>query len=353
MGQYRTKLLALGGAAALVVVAAALAFAAGSRAASGNICSKPSTGNPLTGATCVTQLVEPHFVSSGNDALSVTKFLNQAGGGGATATHVVVAVNFPSPVTVKSIGLTVNGSPADMTGCTPILGPSGTMASSVSCPAGNIVGGGSAKLTVRFTTTTTMTLTGSAAYGEGPGNPSNPPNDFQVNYDTVNVLTDGSIVGAGCFDPGSIPQTITGAGTLQQTQLSGVGPNNSSLPCTFVDAGVKPGLSTMPGVTQVSFVEFPSFGSGFATVYMILTPIPTGFNLNKSPIFEDTSGTGSFSSFVSVPACDKNGFIVGPVGIPPVGNDSCVFARTSLGHGNGEIGIHVFLANPFDQTYKG
>jgi hypothetical protein len=103
-------------------------------------------------------------------------------------------------------------------------------------------------------------------------------------------------------------------------------------------------------------VEFPSFGSGFATVLMFLTPVPTSFNLNnatKSPIFEDTSGTGLFSTFVIVPACDKNGNIVGTVGIPPAGNDSCVFLRTSTGHGNGEIGIHVFLANPFDQTYKG
>jgi hypothetical protein len=199
-----------------------------------------------------------------------------------------------------------------------------------------------------------MKVIGEAAYGEGGGNPSNPPNDDQFNFDNLTV---GGTSGGGCFDipsEGTLTPPAAGSG-VQQTQITAGPTTDGSLPCTFLDAGVKPGLSTMPGVTQVSFVEFPSLGA-FATVYMILTPIPTGFNLNnasKSPIFEDTSGTGSFSSFVTVPACDKNGNIVGAIGIPPAGNDSCVFARTSLGKGNGEIGIHVFLANPFDQTYKG
>jgi len=56
---------------------------------------------------------------------------------------------------------------------------------------------------------------------------------------------------------------------------------------------------------------------------------------------------------------DKKGNIVGPTGNPVVGqqdpspvNDSCIFARTSLGKGSGEIGLHV-LANPFDQRFQG
>jgi hypothetical protein len=356
----RLKLLALGGAAALVVLAAVLAFATGSRAAGANICSQPSATSPTGRASCVTELVAPHFIfASTSHALSITKFHNEAVGG-ATATHVLLSVTFPDTTAVTIVGtpavfVAAPGSSTFNPFASTCTKTTDSQSHTVeSCTAGNIPGDGQAKMVVEFTGSSGGQLTGEAAYGEGGGNPSNPPNDDQVNFDN---LTLGGAANGGCFPSDQLPPSITGTGTLQQTQLSGVGANNISLPCTFIDAGVKavPDGFKGPGVTQISFVEFPSFGA-VATVYMILTPIPTGFNLNnasKSPIFEDTSGTGSFSSFVTVPACDKNGNIVGAIGIPPAGNDSCVFARTSLGKGNGEIGIHVFLANPFDQTYKG
>jgi hypothetical protein len=357
MRSHRMKLLALGGAVALVVLAAVLAFAAGSRAASGNICNSPTvSGSP---ASCVTELVAPHFISTSSDtALSVTKFHNEAGIGGATATHVMLTVTFPdltaaiTIVPTPAVFVAAPGS-STFTQITSTCTTSLTLPTTVSCSAGNIAGDGQAKMIVEFSGSGGGPLRGEAQYGEGGGNPSNPPNDDQVNFDNLTV---GGASSGGCFPiPSGGTQSVTGGNSGQQTQVT-VGPTtDGSLPCTFLDAGVKPGQSGMPGVTQVSFVEFPSLG-GFATVYMVLTPIPTGFNLNnasKSPIFEDTSGTGLFSSFVTVPACDRNGNIVGTIGIPPAGNDSCVFARTSLGHGNGEIGIHVFLASPFDQTYKG
>jgi hypothetical protein len=353
MRQQRTKFIGVS-VAVIAALAGVLAFAAGTRAASGNVCNTPTVnGGP---ASCVTQLVAPHFISTpGDKAISVTKFRNEAGIGGATATHVALAVTFPAATAVTVVGTPAVyvAAPGSSTftqiqsDCT----TSATLPTVVTCPVGNIAGAAQAKMIVEFTGSSGGQLKGEAQYGEGGGNPSNPPNDDQVNFDTLTV---GGTSSGGCFDiPTGGTQSVTGGNSTQQTQVVAGPKSDGTLPCTFLDGGVKPSLSTMPGVTQVSFVEFPDLGTGFATVYMILTPIPSAFNLNRSPIFEDTSGTGSFSSFITVPACDRNGNIIGTVGIPPAGNDSCIFARTSLGHGNGQIGIHVFLASPFDQTYKG
>src|SRR3954452_18174714 len=86
-------------AAAVVTVAASLAFATGGRAASPNICLRPSAVDTSTGrlmpASCVTELVAPHFVTAGADAISVTKFTNESSGG-ATATHTAVSATFPT-----------------------------------------------------------------------------------------------------------------------------------------------------------------------------------------------------------------------------------------------------------------
>jgi hypothetical protein len=354
--RYKTRaIVALCGAAALVAVAVSLAFASAGRAASTNICNSPSTGTPLSGASCVTELVAPHFISPGNDAFSVTKFVNESSNGGATATHLVLSVAFSSGVTVKSIQLAVNGVAAGTSLCT-------TSATSVSCPAGNLSGGGTAKLTVRFnvsstTTSSSISLTGSASYGEGGGNPSNPPNDFQVNYDT---LTISSAASGGCFDlTGTGTQTVTGATNAQSTSAT-VGAGAGSLPCTFADAGVKSSsFSALSGAhTQISFVEFPTFASGgYAIVRIFLTPIPSGFNLNNSPIFEDTNYAAPyFTTFITVPNCDKNGNIIGPVGTPPKGatnpspvNDSCIFNRSQK---TNEIDLHV-AGSPFDGSYQG
>src|SRR5205823_28962 len=155
MRPLSVKGFGLSGVTGAAVIASVLVLASGSTAAGKNICLNPST----TAASCVTELAAPHFISPGADALSVTKFKNESGGGG-TATHVVLSVGFPSPVGVKSIALLVNGSPAPLTGCTPASASLPALGeTSVSCPIGNIAGSGTAKMTVRFAASTSMTLT--------------------------------------------------------------------------------------------------------------------------------------------------------------------------------------------------
>jgi hypothetical protein len=367
--RYKMRtVLAFCGIVAIVAVAVSLAFVSGGRAASPNVCVTPT---PVGGTTssCVTELVAPHFISAPvagvpNDAISFTKFKNESGAGGATATHLLISVSFSNAVTVKFIALSVNGSSASTSGCSPSSLPA-SATSSVSCPAGNIAGGGTVKLTVRFSASATTTLTGAAAYGEGPGNPSNPPNDFQVNTDTLTV--GNGTAGGGCFDlTGTSTANVTGTTSSQGTSAT-VGAGAGSLPCTFADAGVRDkSSSALAGHTQVSFVEFPTFLSGYATVAMILTPVPTGFNLNKSPVFEDTNYAAPyFKTYITVPNCDKAGNIVGAVGTPPPGahdpvvgtdpvspNDTCIFSRSSLPKGAGEIDMHV-IGSPADGSYQG
>lgn len=352
------KFVALGAVAALVVLALALAFATGGRAASPNVCNVPSAGAPpLSPASCVAEIVAPHFIAPGSDAISVTKFTNESNGG-ANATHVVLEVDFPAPgATVESVN-GMSPSAAQAGGCT-------VSSTSVSCPYGNVASG-TVKLVVRFSATTTMTLTGSASYGEGPGNPSNPPNDFQVNYDTLTVGAAGS--DGGCFD--GAPRLVS-ATNLGQSTSAAVGPAaDTTLPCTFVDAGVLPKTFSHKNAasnTQISFVEFPFLPAGqLGTVRILFTPLPSGVNINKLALLEDTSyplpfaTSGFFGTFVTVPTCNKNGSIPGANGTPAQGatdsgahaNDSCVYSRSTLPKGGGEIDMHV-LGSPFDGHYQG
>jgi hypothetical protein len=362
--RYKMRtVLAFCGIVGTIAVAVSLAFVSGGRAASGNICLNPTVNG--SAASCVTELVTPHFISApvngvASDAISFTKFKNESGAGGATATHVVIQVRFSSLVTVKVIALSVNGSTASTTGCSQSTLPA-PLTTSVSCPAGNIAGNGTVKLTVRFSASATTTLTGGTVYGEGPST-GNPPNDFQVNYDTVTV-GDGS-AGGGCFNlTGTNTATVTSGTTGSQGTTATVGAGAGfGLPlCTFADAGVRDNsTSALVGLTQTSFVEFPTFVSGYATVSIILRPIPSGFSLNKSPIFEDTNYAAPyFKTYIAVPNCDKAGNIVGPVGNPLPGaidpapvNDTCIFNRFSLGKGAGEIDMHV-IGSPADGSYQG
>jgi hypothetical protein len=358
------KVFGLVGVTGAAVIASVLVLASGSTAAGKNICLNPST----IAASCVTELAAPHFISPGADALSVTKFKNESGSSGGTATHVVIAVGFSSPVNVSSITLAVNGSAADATGCTTTPAtPPATGVISVSCPVGNIAGGGTAILTVRFaTTTTTTTLNGTATYGEGSGTPGQPTNSVQGNTDTVTVTSDGSASG-GCFDIGGTNQpttaTVTGSNSLQSTSAT-VGPKaDSSFPCTFADAGVfgsTPSNSVLKTGTQISFVEFPTLAGGYGTVVIKMTPLPDGLKLNTAKILEDTNyAVPYFKTYITVPKCDKFGNIPTPppVGIPPKGatdpspsNDSCIFNRSPLPAGGGEFDLHV-IGSPFDGHY--
>src|SRR5436190_21939864 len=99
----------IGGTGAAVIAAVlVLVLASGGSAAGKNICAVASAGTPPSPASCVTELVAPHFVSkTGGSAISVTKFRNEASG--STATHVVLAVSFPSSVSVSSITLAIHG----------------------------------------------------------------------------------------------------------------------------------------------------------------------------------------------------------------------------------------------------
>jgi hypothetical protein len=359
---HRLKLVALGGAAALVVLATVLAFAAGSRAASGNICSTPTVSG--SAASCVTELVVPHFISTAADsAVSVTKFHNEAGIGGANATHVLLTVTFPNDVTVESA--TVWVAAPGSTSFTKINNPSCTpAANSESCSAGNIAGDGRAKMIVSFHGSGNGSLKGEAQYGEGGGNPSNPPNDDQVNYDTLTVGS--AAAGGGCFPSGT--NTVLGTLNGQSTSAIVGQTTDPTLPCTFADAGVKPNSDAKPGVgsssSQLSFVEFPSLqGSGYATVTITF---PSAIKVNsKTPIFEDTNyAVQYFTTFITVTNCDNKGNIVVNnskgtfIGTPPKGEtdssnplyyDSCVVSRSPS---TNQVVLHV-LASAFDQTYKG
>jgi hypothetical protein len=360
------KLLALGGVAALVVLTGLLAFAAGSRAASGNICNTPTVG--VSAASCVTELVVPHFISTATaNAVSVTKFHNESGIGGANATHVLLSLTFPDTTAVTigtpAVYVATPGS-STFTKIATTCTTSSTLPTVVSCPAGNIAGDGRAKMIVEFNGSAGGQLKGEAQYGEGGGNPSNPPNDDQVNYDTLTVGSDAA--GGGCFPTG----TNTVLGTLNgQTTTAIVGQTNDpTLPCTFADAGVKPNSDAKPGVgsssSQLSFVEFPSLqGSGYATVTITF---PSAIKVSsKTPIFEDTNyAVPYFTTFITVTNCDNKGNIVVNnskgtfVGTPPKGEtdssnplyyDSCVVSRNPS---TNSVVLDV-LASAFDQTYKG
>ena len=353
MRQRSRAFIGVIGIAAAVAAAVALALAGQGRAASGNICNVPTIGTApsLTASSCVTETTAPHFVSAGQSAISVTKFFNQSGQSGATATHVVVAVNFPAAVTVSAIRLTINNVSANTTGCT-------TANSSVSCPVGNIAGGGVVRLSVQFTPVSSLScdlnnpstdtcLYGTANYGEGGGNPSNVPNDFQVGYDTQSLTFGGTGVDGGCFAlaPSGLAH-VKGGNSAQSTSAS-VGQGAGDFPCTFADAGVDPkvpaGLST-----QVSFAEFPVTAdpNGFGQVTILFTPLPKGLQWNKFTLWEDTSGNGSFSTKVKVMNCTT------PSSPPVAPADSCIAARSSLPQGGARIDLNV-IGSPSDGSWAG
>jgi hypothetical protein len=325
-------------AAAIVVavsIAAALAIATSGRAASGNICNSPTTStNPW--ASCVKQFVLPHFITANSKALSVTKFTNESGPSGATATHLVLSVDFgAAPANVSIVAGTtkvfLNDVALGTTGCATSTGSNGDLV--LSCPVGNVSGGGIAKMVVEFTTAQNLNLVGTATYGEGPGNPSNPPNDFQQNHDTLNVVADGSATGS-CFNAA---WSLTGSTPQQKTSAAG-GLGNDGFPCTFADAGV---VASVPAGfhTFVSFVEFPLMAGPPAKVVLQFTPLPAPLKWQTFPLYEN----------------DPNGPTVqkcGADGLPTNGLDSCITNRSTLPKGGAEIDLNV-VGSPGDGSYWG
>ena len=339
----RKKLLVICGLFALastIAVAAVLGIAGVGKAASPNICVTASTST--TNASCVAELTAPHVLTAGKDAVSVTRFTNQSGGG-ATATHVVLSATFSAPVTVKSVTLFVNGSPVSTSSCSPAS--FATPVATVSCPVGTIVGGSSAKLVVRFSVSTAMTVAGSAAYGEG-GNDHTPPspngvkNDTQTSRDSF-AIADGTSAQGDCVNA----TTATPFGfTATQFTSATVGAVDPSLdlPCTPAGAGVDTVGPKPTGFVDIWFTDFLAINSsGFATV-----TLEARFNVPKTFVLRELTGPNpsDAASWTPVPGCNGSG-------LPPSG-DSCIFATSKLPKGGVRWTLHA-LGTLFDSKYAG
>jgi hypothetical protein len=353
MRHVRLRTLIFGLAVAAVGIAGALAVATSGRAASGNICNQPTTStHPY--ASCVQQFVLPHYVTAVTDTsmpaatgVAITKFHNESGPSGATATHTVVSVAIPAGVTVNSFVVFVNGSQQPSSACTQ------PTTSTVACAVGNISGDGLVKVVVYFSAprvTGDYQFVGTANYGEGGGNPSNVPNDNQVNVDTLHVVASGAqgscftgswnVAGTRLTPDSKLSQTTNAAG--------GLGNGTDGLNCAYADAGVfSPAVVGTPtgipvgGHTQVSFVEFPVQFSGFATVALQWNPLPAPLNWKTFTLNESLNG-----QTITVLPCGANG-------LPTVaGADSCIFNRSTLPKGGAEIDMHVTGA-PGDGSYWG
>jgi hypothetical protein len=344
----RKKVLFISGLFALagtIDVAAVLGTAGICKSASPNICLSPSTST--TNASCVAQLTAPHVLTAGQDAVSVTRFTNQSGLGGSTATHVVLSATFlvgtvATPVTVKGVTLFVNGSPVSTASCSPasLANPVAT----VSCPVGTIPGASSAKLVVRFSASTAMTVAGSASYGEG-GNDSSPPhpngtkNDLQTSRDSFTIA--GTSAQGNCFDTSLA--TLSGSTATQVTTASiGAVDPSLDLPCTPGGAGVDTVGTRPTGFVPIWFTDFLTINSGgFATV-----TLDALFNVPKSFVLRELTGldASAAASWTAVPACNGSG-------LPPSG-DSCIFATSNLPKGGVRWTLHA-LGVLFDSKYAG
>lgn len=329
-----------------IAVAVVLGTAGIGKAASPNICLTASTST--TNASCVAQLTAPHVLTAGSDAVSVTRFTNQSGLGGASATHVVLSATFlvgtvATPVTVKGVTLFVNGSPVSTASCSPAPASLPIAAATVSCPAGTIAGGSSAKLVVRFSTSIAMTVAGSASYGEGgsdsaPPRPNGTKNDLQTSRDSFTIA--GASAQGSCFASAT---TVSGATTTQVTTAAiGAVDPSLDLPCTPAGAGVDTGGLRPDGFVPIWFTDFLAIDSGgFATV-----TLDALFNVPNSFVLRELTGPdpSDAASWTPVPACNASG-------LPPSG-DSCIFATSNLPKGGKRWVLHA-LGVLFDSKYAG
>jgi hypothetical protein len=334
--QQRRKAFALGGVLALITLALALVLASGGTAASGKICKTPTTSSNLY-ASCVAEIVSPHVLTAGGTAVSLTAFKNESGPGGANASHVALKVTFNNPVSVSSVGWSLNGSTPSNSGCTT---PASNL-SSVSCSVGNVAGGGKVVMVVQFSTSTAETLNANVQYGEGAAQPNSVPNDSQdAKPDSLSIAS-GNEAGGNCFDKSSGGME-TGFSALQQTTVTVSGDASLTLPCMPIDAGVRDDGFT----TQTSFFEFPLLSTSTAPAVLVIkfTPLPTSLKLKTFPLYEDRDGNGTFE--LTVPPCNPQ-----PTPIP-AGNDSCIFNRASLRQGGAELDLYV-TGSLLDSSYHG
>ncbi len=361
---FRLSIARVVALAIAAVAAATLGLTGSSRAASPGVCTTPSVppttpGTPGTASSCVTQTLTPLTVTVGADGVSITRFDNQ---GTSTATHLSITQTFSAPVTIKSITLVLNGSVTSSSTCTPTPLPS-VPVMNVSCTdVGNVPGGSFAKLIVRYSAGAvgSIQVFGFVRYGESSsdkqGGPNGTVNDQQwSNVVTVTVVTadpnaSGKPLQAGKCTTFTGTETVAGGDTtLSATAIYSV-TVDPLLPCTPAAAGVIPG--TFPNIqTAVAFAEVPQTSpSSFVTVIIAFTPLPPNTTLKKLVLLENTAVPPNplFTTFITVPGCDAGGLPPNP-GTPfpgamdsdPHENDSCIFSRSSLPKGGGELVLHV------------
>jgi hypothetical protein len=359
---------------ALATAAAALAAAGGSRAASPNICTTSSSGTPPSTyipSSCLTETLAPHTLAAGAPGLSITKFTNQSGAGGATATHTAITVLFSQAVTVVGpITLVVNGSVAKTNTCSPSTDP--TTPTTVSCSDfGNTVGGSFDKVIIKYSVASpaSVKVYAQVTYGDGgndnSGGPNGTVNDSQVsNSDSTGVVDskDGTVQSL-C---GSNTSVAGGDSTLN-TKFGFTNAADGFLPCTPVTAGVR----VLGGVnTHVAFIDFPQLSSPcatptgggqsfcYGTATLDFFAVPSGETWKNFVLYEALPPDFSFSinNRIIVPACDSHGLPPNPGNTPAAGppqvNDTCVYSRSNLPPKGAELVLHA-LASPLDSSYSG
>src|SRR5262249_5563388 len=182
--------------------------------------------------------------------------------------------------------------------------------------------------------------------------PNGGVNDTQQSQDSL-TIANGVAASGDCKSFSSGTNTVSGSTGTQSTAVT-YGPADSSLnlPCTPADAGVDPNPNHRPAsfTEQLSFVELVELvGNATATVTIDFASLPT--NLNTFVLYElFGSDPTKLTSWNAVPDC-VSGAPPNP-GIPPLGNDSCIFGRVHLPNGGAEFVLHV-LGNPNDGTYGG
>jgi hypothetical protein len=363
MGRRRSVRLRIDRIVALGVIAVASTTfgASGGQAAGPAICTNPSTPPPATGpgspSSCVKETLSPHTLTVGAAGVSTTRFENQRT---STATRFSIATRFSTSVTVTSITLVLNGSVVSSSACGPL-----SLTSTVSCSGfRNIPGVGSAALILRYTVgaVASIRVFGSVTYGGG----NTPVNRQRSNVDVVSVVTatpneSGKPLQAGkCTDLIAGTDSVAGGDTTMSATAIYPATAEPFLPCTPAAAGVIQ-QSVQPIKTFIAFAEVPeSLPSSFATVKIAFTPLPASTTLENLRLLEDTAGPPDFfATFITVPECDSSGLPPNP-GLPAPGatdsephfNDSCIFSRSPLPNGGGELTVHVIGFN-VDPSFGG
>ncbi len=271
VGVMRKKLLVICGLFALVgtiAVAAVLGIAGVGKAASKNTCTQP-TGQP---PDCLTVKVFPGQLTAGagHQGLIVAKFINQ---GSATATHTVIKVTLPDNVTAVSV------SPQAL--CSPLAAPP-VPAAIITCSFGNVAGGGTAKVSIAFTTTVAgglkllgATIKATLTYAEGNDNNGSPTNDSFNAFGGNDIsLVDGTSVGGDCASSNVNGQSLIS--TSKDGQFTNVDSLTSfltDLACTPIAAGTltNPLNLTCGGTHKCTLPT-----TGQATLYIPVSSLANG-----------------------------------------------------------------------------